>query len=52
MITQVREGCGVGAMMINGACQSRAAMRQDRRADRQAPTGKMLLQAPAGSTSH
>jgi hypothetical protein len=64
MIVQVREGCGMGRVMINGVCQSRAAIRQDRRADRrcarysggacvtQAPTGKMLMQAPAGSAGH
>ena len=34
MITQVRMGCGVGRVMINGVCQSRAAMRQQRRANR------------------
>jgi hypothetical protein len=32
MITQVREGCGLGQVMVNGACQSRAGMRQERRA--------------------
>ena len=64
MIKQVREGCGMGRVMINGICQSRAAMRQERRADRrcarysggacvtQDPTGKVLLQAPPGSTTH
>ena len=34
MITQVREGCGMGRVMINGVCQSRAGMRQQRRANR------------------
>jgi hypothetical protein len=34
MITQVRMGCGVGRVMVNGVCQSRAAMRQQRRANR------------------
>ena len=33
-ITQARMGCGVGRVMINGVCQSRAAMRQQRRANR------------------
>ena len=28
MITQVREGCGLGRVMVNGVCQSRAGMRQ------------------------
>ena len=31
MITQVREGCGLGQVMVNGVCQSRAGMRQERR---------------------
>ena len=31
MITQVREGCGLGRVMVNGVCQSRAGMRQERR---------------------
>jgi hypothetical protein len=34
VITQVRMGCGVGRVMVNGVCQSRAAMRQERRANR------------------
>jgi hypothetical protein len=34
MITQVRMGCGVGRVMVNGVCVSRAAMRQERRANR------------------
>jgi hypothetical protein len=34
MITQVRMGCGAGRVMVNGVCQSRAAMRQERRANR------------------
>jgi hypothetical protein len=34
MITQVRTGCGVGRVMVNGVCQSRAGMRQERRANR------------------
>ena len=34
MITQVREGCGLGQVMVNGVCQSRAGMRQERRANR------------------
>jgi hypothetical protein len=33
-ITQVRMGCGVGRVMVNGVCVSRAAMRQERRANR------------------
>jgi hypothetical protein len=32
MITQARMGCGAGRVMVNGVCQSRAAMRQERRA--------------------
>jgi hypothetical protein len=31
MLTQVREGCGLGQVMVNGVCQSRAGMRQERR---------------------
>ena len=31
MITQVREGCGLGQVLVNGVCQSRAGMRQERR---------------------
>jgi hypothetical protein len=34
MITQVRMGCGAGRVMVNGVCQSRAGMRQERRAMR------------------
>ena len=34
LVTQARMGCGVGRVMINGVCQSRAAMRQQRRANR------------------
>jgi hypothetical protein len=34
MITQARMGCGVGRVMVNGVCRSRAAMRQERRANR------------------
>ena len=34
MITQVREGCGLGQVLVNGVCQSRAGMRQERRANR------------------
>ena len=34
MITQARMGCGVGRVMVNGVCQSRAGMRQERRAVR------------------
>jgi hypothetical protein len=30
-ITRVREGCGLGQVMVNGVCQSRAGMRQERR---------------------
>ena len=33
-ITQVRMGCGAGRVMVNGVCQSRAGMRQERRAMR------------------
>jgi hypothetical protein len=31
LITQVREGCGPGMVMVNGQCQSRQEMRQTRR---------------------
>ena len=34
MITQARMGCGVGMVMVNGACRSRAGMRQEHRANR------------------
>jgi hypothetical protein len=34
MITQARMGCGIGGVMVNGVCQSRAGMRQARRANR------------------
>ena len=34
MITQARMGCGAGQVMVNGVCQSRAGMRQERRANR------------------
>ena len=34
MITQARMGCGMGRVMVNGVCQSRAGMRQERRAMR------------------
>ena len=34
MITQARMGCGAGRVMVNGICQSRAGMRQERRANR------------------
>jgi hypothetical protein len=34
MITQARMGCGAGRVMVNGVCQSRAGMRQERRAIR------------------
>ena len=34
LITQARMGCGVGRVMVNGVCQSRAGMRQARRANR------------------
>jgi hypothetical protein len=34
MVTQVRTGCGMGRVMVNGVCQSRAGMRQERRAVR------------------
>jgi hypothetical protein len=33
-ITQARMGCGMGRVMVNGVCQSRAGMRQERRAMR------------------
>jgi hypothetical protein len=33
-ITQARMGCGVGQVMVNGVCQSRAGMRQARRCAR------------------
>jgi hypothetical protein len=33
-ITQARMGCGMGRVMVNGVCQSRAGMRQARRANR------------------
>ena len=34
LITQARMGCGAGRVMVNGVCQSRAGMRQERRANR------------------
>ena len=34
MITQARMGCGAGRVMVNGVCQSRAGMRQERWANR------------------
>jgi hypothetical protein len=34
MATQARMGCGVGRVMVNGVCVSRAATRQARRAVR------------------
>ena len=34
LITQARMGCGMGRVMVNGVCQSRAGMRQERRAMR------------------
>ena len=34
MITQARMGCGAGRVMVNGVCQSRAAMCQECRANR------------------
>ena len=34
LVTQARMGCGAGRVMVNGVCQSRAAMRQERRANR------------------
>ena len=34
MITQACMGCGAGRVMVNGVCQSRAGMRQERRANR------------------
>ena len=34
VITQARMGCGAGRVMVNGVCQSRAGMRQERRATR------------------
>ena len=33
-ITQARTGCGMGRVMVDGVCQSRAGMRQERRANR------------------
>jgi hypothetical protein len=33
-ITQARMGCGAGQVMVNGVCQSRAGMRQERRCAR------------------
>jgi hypothetical protein len=30
-ILQVREGCGPGMIMVNGACVARSTIRQDRR---------------------
>jgi uncharacterized MnhB-related membrane protein len=33
-ITEARMGCGAGRVMVNGVCQSRAGMRQARRANR------------------
>ena len=32
VITQARMGCGVGRVMVNGVCVSRAGIRQTRRA--------------------
>jgi hypothetical protein len=34
IITQARMGCGAGQVMVNGVCQSRAGMRQERRCAR------------------
>jgi hypothetical protein len=34
VITQVREGCGPGRIMVNGACVARTDIRQTRRAVR------------------
>jgi membrane protease subunit (stomatin/prohibitin family) len=34
IVTQTRMGCGMGRVMVNGVCQSRAGMRQERRAMR------------------
>ena len=34
LVTQARMGCGAGRVMVNGVCQSRAGMRQQRRANR------------------
>jgi hypothetical protein len=33
-LTQIRMGCGAGRVMIDGQCESRAANRQERRANR------------------
>jgi hypothetical protein len=46
MITQARMGCGVGRVMVNGVCQSRAGMRQARRANRRCvrTTGAVCVQ--------
>jgi hypothetical protein len=46
MITQARMGCGVGRVMVNGVCQSRAGMRQARRANRRCvrATGGVCVQ--------
>jgi uncharacterized MnhB-related membrane protein len=33
-ITEARMGCGAGRVMVNGVCESRAGMRQERRANR------------------
>jgi hypothetical protein len=45
-ITQVRMGCGMGRVMVNGVCQSRAGMRQERRANRRCArwTGGVCVQ--------
>jgi len=34
MITQARMGCGVGQVMVNGACVTRSGIRQARRCAR------------------
>ena len=31
LLIQVREGCGVGMIMVNGACVARSSVRQARR---------------------
>jgi hypothetical protein len=43
MITQVREGCGLGRIMVNGQCVSRHDIRQ---ASRAAATGAYVAAAP------
>jgi hypothetical protein len=34
MFTQVRMGCGVGRVMVNGVCEARTTIRHERRQNR------------------